>query len=77
MTTINHLTDFRSVIVATGLIALVDDCIKRKWHSKRSAQLNVPVQPSGKTASDFVGPKRLMDEVFNRRGQQPPVIIHQ
>ena len=50
--------------MATGLIALVDDCIKRRWHSKSSVHVNVPVS---KTVG-YIGHKRIIDEVFNRRG---------
>lgn len=55
-------TDLADVIVATGLIALVDDCITRRWHSKGSVEVNVPA----KSAPDYITPKRLIDEIFNR-----------
>jgi hypothetical protein len=57
------LIDSSSTIVATGLIALVDDCIDRRWHSKRSFHLDLPAQ----SAADYLGPDRLIDEVFNRQ----------
>lgn len=60
-----------SVIVATGLIALVDDCIKSRWHQKNGgAQMRLPMLMKSrlKMNMEFVGPKRLVDEVFNRRG---------
>lgn len=58
------------MIVATGLIALVDDCIKSRWHQKKSVQLKLPVPMKSplKMNMEYVGPKRLIDEVFNRRG---------
>ena len=58
-----------SVIVASGLIALVDDCIKRRWHDKSRIQMTVPMLTKSplRLNMDYVGPKRLMDEVFNRR----------
>lgn len=62
------IADHVSVIVATGLIALVDDCVKRRWHSKRSVQLTLPMKSSLKKNKEYVRPKRLIDEVFNRRG---------
>ncbi|KAG7007863.1 hypothetical protein G7Y79_00008g025010 [Physcia stellaris] len=65
------LTDVADVIVATGLIALVDDCIKSRWHQKGSgAQTRFPMLAKSplKMNMEFVGPKRLVDEVFNRRG---------
>lgn len=54
---------FSSTIVATGLMALVDDSIWRRWHSKRSFQLDLPLQQ----AADYLEPDRLIDEVFNRQ----------
>lgn len=64
------LPDVADAIVATGLIALVDDCIKRRWHSKNSIQMTLPmlVKSPLKMNMEYVGPKRLIDEVFNRRG---------
>lgn len=57
------LTDLADVFVATGLMALVDDCIRRRWHSKSGVILHVPSQK----AADYITPKRLIDEIFNRR----------
>ena len=58
-----------SVIVASGLIALIDDCIKSRWHQKSRVQMTVPMLTKSplKTNTEYVGPKRLIDEVFNRR----------
>ncbi|KAI9799360.1 MAG: hypothetical protein M1833_004059 [Piccolia ochrophora] len=60
-------TDLADVIVATGLIALVDDSIKRRFHSKRSVQIVLPIPSKSPLKVDTVGPKRLIDEVFHRR----------
>ena len=62
-----------SVIVASGLIALVDDCIKSRWHQKRRVLLSIPMlhKPPLKVSTEYVGAKRLMDEVFNRREKTP------
>lgn len=59
-----------SAIVATGLIALVDDCIKARWHQKNRMQMMLPALMKSplKLNMEYVGPKRLIDEVFNRRG---------
>ncbi|KAL5119219.1 hypothetical protein ACEQ8H_002930 [Pleosporales sp. CAS-2024a] len=68
----NHIlrsdTDISDVVVATGLVALVDDCIKRRFHSKQTTQLHIPLMrsPSFKVNMDYVGPKRLIDEMFSR-----------
>jgi len=60
---------YRSAIVASGLIALVDDCIKRKWHQKSCVEMTLPAIPKSpsKMNIDHVTPKRLIDEVFHRR----------
>ncbi|KAF2443053.1 hypothetical protein P171DRAFT_487007 [Karstenula rhodostoma CBS 690.94] len=57
--------DISDVVVATGLMALVDDCIKRRFHQKQSTQLHIPLIRN-KLHLDYVGPKRLIDEMFNR-----------
>lgn len=59
---ITVINEFGSVIVATGLIALVDDCIKRHFHSSRS-RAHVPA-----VSMEFVNPKTMMEHVFKRRG---------
>jgi len=61
------LTSF-SVIVASGLMALVDDSIKRNWHSRRSRQIVLPLTTSLKMDMEHINPRRLIDEVFNRGG---------
>ena len=58
---------FTSVIVATGLIALVDDAIKSRFHSKRSVQFVLPVPSKSPLKMEYLGPKQLIDEVFHRR----------
>jgi len=61
------LSDVADVIVATGLIALVDDCIKRRFHSKpRTHQLSVPLTPL-KMDMEFVGPRAMYEHMFKRR----------
>lgn len=65
--TCRHWTDLTppSVVIATGLMALVDDCIKRRFHQKQSTQLHIPLLKN-KLHLDYIGPKRLIDEMFNR-----------
>jgi hypothetical protein len=55
--------DLGDVIVATGLITLVDDCIKRRWHSSHAARVLVP----NHSDEGFVEPERIVDEVFPRK----------
>ncbi|KAI4174240.1 MAG: hypothetical protein LQ343_002378 [Gyalolechia ehrenbergii] len=64
------LTDVADVIVATGLIALVDDSIKSKFHQKNKAQMSVPalMKSPRMMNMEYVGPKQLIDEIFHRRG---------
>jgi hypothetical protein len=55
--------------VATGLVALADDCIKRHFHPEavqaHHHQVNVPLTP---LKLDLVGPKAMAEHVFKRRG---------
>lgn len=63
-----------SAIIATGLVALVDDCICRRWHanhSRRSWILPLPTRSSFSSFSrglERMGPRRLIGEVLQRRG---------
>jgi len=60
--------DIADVVVATGLIALVDDSIRRRWHNKRHVLLTLPKTSAFMKSVDAVGPKKLIDEMFHRRG---------
>ncbi|KAK4984038.1 hypothetical protein LTR50_006838 [Elasticomyces elasticus] len=66
-------TDVADVIVASGLIALTDDCIKRRFHSKQARQVLIPVAKF-KMGVEYVGPRRLINDVFirsSKRGSVP------
>ncbi|KAL8820364.1 MAG: hypothetical protein Q9191_007534 [Dirinaria sp. TL-2023a] len=65
-----RLSDVAEVIIATGLIALVDDCIKSRWHQKKGVQKSNPTVMKSplQVNMEYVGPKRLVDHVLNRRG---------
>lgn len=56
------------MIVVTGLMVLVDDSIRRRWHSRKHGQLMFPVRSSLTRSMEFMGPRRLLSEVFHRRG---------
>lgn len=56
--------DLGDVIVATGLIALTDDCIKRRWHNSRSTRIHC----ANENSNDFVEPEQVVDKVFPRKG---------
>lgn len=61
---------FHSVIVATGIIALVDDCIRRRrWHPEHDrASWVLPAPHSLAKSLEWMGPRRLIDQVLQRRG---------
>ncbi|KAI9370634.1 hypothetical protein BJX61DRAFT_81496 [Aspergillus egyptiacus] len=50
-----NMHDVADVIVATGLMVLVDDCIRRRWHRSDHSFDHFPR-----------GPRRLLDGVFQR-----------
>jgi hypothetical protein len=62
------LTDVADVVIATGLITLVDDCIKRHFDRKQPKhhQVSVPLTPL-KMDMEFVGPKAMVEHMFKRR----------
>jgi len=55
--------DVADVIISSGLIALVDNCIKDRFHSNESKQLIIPKLQLG---VEYIGPKRLINEMFKR-----------
>jgi len=63
---IRGMTDVADVLVASGLIALVDDSIKQHFHSKRTTQLFIPLPKTPSFKMEYIGPKRLIDEMFHR-----------
>ncbi|KAL3491960.1 hypothetical protein BJX62DRAFT_113174 [Aspergillus germanicus] len=61
-----NMNDVADVIVATGLMILVDDCIRRRWHRSGPSSFILPTRSSFSKGMDRMGPKRLIDEVFHR-----------
>jgi len=59
-------SDVPDVIIATGLIALVDDCIKRRFHSKKHTTVSLPMTQV-KMDMEFVGPRAMVEHMFKRR----------
>ncbi|KUJ16537.1 uncharacterized protein LY89DRAFT_85967 [Mollisia scopiformis] len=59
------LTDVAEVIVATGLIALVDDCIKRHFHPRPVHKTHHV--PATKYEMEFVNPRTMVSNMFKRR----------
>jgi hypothetical protein len=62
--------DVADSVVAAGLVALVDDSIRRHFHSEETKQLIVPV-PRMNMGVEYIGPKRLINEMFNRKDSSP------
>ncbi|KAF3767972.1 hypothetical protein M406DRAFT_254393 [Cryphonectria parasitica EP155] len=54
-------TDVADVIMASGLMALVDDCIRERWQTKKSSRIPV----LGEIES--TGPRAFMHRVFTQR----------
>ena len=52
--------------MATGLMALVDDCIKERWQPKKAHRIPVPL--THKTVNlGYATPRSFMQHVFGRR----------
>ncbi|OQO02681.1 hypothetical protein B0A48_12210 [Cryoendolithus antarcticus] len=51
--------DVSDVVVSAGLLALVDNTIRERFHSKTTKQILLP-------KVEYVGPKRLINEMFRR-----------
>lgn len=63
-----RLGDLADVFVATGLIALVDDSIRRHFHHGETKQLVIPLPKfAGRRPNKaYIGPEQLVDETFRR-----------
>jgi hypothetical protein len=57
----------RSVIVATGVIALVDNSIITTWPQDRPKAFYLPLWPLPLGLDcEYIGARKLIDEIFNR-----------
>ncbi|KAK3390338.1 hypothetical protein B0H63DRAFT_446468 [Podospora didyma] len=67
-TIVDAVTDVADVIMATGLMALVDDCIKERWQTKKAHRIPMPSIPKTVHLGNVV-PRALMQmqHVFGRR----------
>ncbi|KAE8350182.1 hypothetical protein BDV28DRAFT_139630 [Aspergillus coremiiformis] len=61
------MPDVADMIVVTGLMVLVDDSIRRRWDSRKRSQRMFPKRSSFTKSMEFMGPRRLLSEVFHRR----------
>ncbi|KAH6634611.1 hypothetical protein B0J18DRAFT_461770 [Chaetomium sp. MPI-SDFR-AT-0129] len=65
-TVVEAITDVADVIMATGLMALVDDCIKERWQTKKAHR--IPMPSTFKSVNfEAVSPKAIVRHVFGRR----------
>jgi hypothetical protein len=69
-TVVETLTDVADVIVSTGLIALVDDCIKRHFHPRSSSRKGSHHVSVAGTNVEFVNPRTMVEHMFKRRGSE-------
>jgi hypothetical protein len=65
ITKLCNSTNISSVVVATGLMALVDDCIKERWQTKRVHQIALPLT-SRKMEVELRGPRAFVQHMFSR-----------
>ncbi|KOS20553.1 hypothetical protein ESCO_005356 [Escovopsis weberi] len=79
---IEVMTDIADVVVATGLMALVDDCIRQRWPAKRPktavAAAGVQQAPASSRpvsqhapVADPARPKTFMHSLFQRQHRMP------
>ncbi|KAM5365747.1 hypothetical protein ACJZ2D_010879 [Fusarium nematophilum] len=61
---IDAITDVADVIIATGLIALVDDCIKERWQAKKPSHRAIRNRTGDFNQSN---PRSFMQSFFQRR----------
>lgn len=65
---LDAMTDAADVIMATGLMALVDDCIKVRWQNKSHRVRRVSFPLTHKTMDfDVAGPKAFVQGLLSRR----------
>ncbi|KAL7627605.1 hypothetical protein AAE478_001798 [Parahypoxylon ruwenzoriense] len=75
---VEAVTDVADVVVATGLIAFVDDCIKERWQSKKPHRIGVPLTTKA-TDVEIASPKSFVQNLFFRRNsdhQPSPLRFH-
>ncbi|KAI0132339.1 hypothetical protein BJ170DRAFT_243799 [Xylariales sp. AK1849] len=63
---VEAMTDVADVVVATGLVALVDDCIKERWGTKKVHGIGRPLK-SKTMEFDMAGPRSFAQRIFSRR----------
>ncbi|KAI5868595.1 hypothetical protein GGS23DRAFT_38691 [Durotheca rogersii] len=67
---VDAATDVADIVIATGLIALVDNCIKERWQTKAKAKkprrISLPL-PTKPIDVELMNPKSFVQNLFSRR----------
>ncbi|KAI0014294.1 hypothetical protein F4779DRAFT_3853 [Xylariaceae sp. FL0662B] len=67
---LDAVTDVADVIVSTGLISLVDNCVKERWQTKKIHRIGLPL--TSKTMDvEVLSPRAFVQHMFARRNSQP------
>jgi hypothetical protein len=65
------MTDVADIIMATGLIALVDDCIKERWQvKKKTATRRISMPSRSLTSTSFTSKGLTLGGLFHRRNSE-------
>ncbi|KAK6819759.1 hypothetical protein PG990_010246 [Apiospora arundinis] len=72
---VNAMTDVADIVVSTGLMALVDDCIKERWDTRKLHRISLPLR-SKAMEFEYVGPKAFVQHMFARRNSAPQRPLH-
>lgn len=68
--------DVSDVVVAAGIVALVDDCIKSRFHNKPSRHLSIPMAKLSLDMDNVVKPKKLINGVLSRPSTSQGMTSH-
>ncbi|KAI0161624.1 hypothetical protein GGR52DRAFT_575933 [Hypoxylon sp. FL1284] len=63
---VDAMTDVADIVVATGLIALIDDCIKERWQTKKIHRIGLPLTSKSMDV-EVVSPKAFVQQMLLRR----------
>ncbi|KMU91378.1 hypothetical protein CIHG_09123 [Coccidioides immitis H538.4] len=61
------MSDIADVVIATGLIALVDDNIRRRWHNKEKSRPSSPIASTFIKSVESLVSTKLFDKIFQNR----------
>ncbi|KAI1083575.1 hypothetical protein F5B20DRAFT_411326 [Whalleya microplaca] len=67
---LDAVTDVADVIVSTGLMSLVDNCVKERWQTKKIHRIGLPL--TSKTLDvEVISPRAFVQQMFARRNSNP------